>query len=261
MTLGEAVILGLVQGLAEFLPISSSGHLVLVEHWLGISSADLIFEVAVHAGTLLSVLVYFRSRLYELSMAAIGKGGDAASISHSRRLIVYLAIGSTPAAAVGLLFKDTIEAAFANSHIAAVFLIVTGVLLLSTYLRKHSDRDLSPVSAFVIGCAQAVAILPGISRSGSTISAGLWCGVKPALAAEFSFLLSIPAVLGAIILTLTDVWGTGQLGVPHLVGAFVAAVTGYYALRLVFAFLRGGRFGLFGVYCVVVGVLAVILLR
>lgn len=261
MTLGEAVILGLVQGLAEFLPISSSGHLVLVEHWLGITSADLVFEVAVHAGTLLSVLWFFRERLLEFAKAVVGKGQSTEAVSHSRQQILYLFIGTIPAAVIGLLFKDEIERVFADSHMAAVFLMVTGVILLSTYLRRQTTRELSPVSAFLIGCAQAVSILPGISRSGSTISAGLWCGVRPAVAAEFSFLLSVPAVGGAILLTLPDAWGTGRLGAPHLVGAIVAAVTGYIALKLVFAFLRSGRFALFGVYCLIVGALATFLLK
>lgn len=261
MTLGEAVILGVVQGLSEFLPISSSGHLVLVEHWLGISSADLVFEVAVHAGTLLSVLWFFRTRLVEFALAVIGKGTTVESVSHSRRQILYLIIGTIPATVIGLSFKDRIEQVFADSHIAAVFLMVTGVILLSTYLRKQLTREITSFNAFLIGCAQAVSILPGISRSGSTISAGLWCGIKPAMAAEFSFLLSIPAVGGAILLTMPDAWGTGRLGLPHLVGAIVAAATGYVALKLVFAFLRGGRFALFGVYCLIVGALATFLLK
>lgn len=261
MTLSEGVILGVVQGLAEFLPISSSGHLVLVEHWLGITSDDLVFEVAVHAGTLLSVLWFFRARLLEFAQAVIGRGESAQTIASARRQIGFLIIGSIPAAVIGLLFKDQIETVFADPYISAIFLMVTGAILLSTYFKKNTREDLTGHKSFLIGCAQAVAILPGISRSGSTISAGLWCGVRPALAAEFSFLLSIPAVGGAILLTLTDTWGSGLVGIPHFVGALVAAVTGYAALRTVFAFLRGGRFALFGVYCLIVGALATILLQ
>ncbi len=261
MTLGEAIVLGVVQGLAEFLPISSSGHLVLVEHWLGITSADLVFEVAVHAGTLLSVLWYFRRRLWELAESVAGRGESPNAIAAARREILYLAIGTIPAGVIGVLFKDQIETVFADSHLAASFLMVTGAILLSTGLRRGGGRPLTFWRAWWIGCAQAVAILPGISRSGSTISAGLWQGVRPALAAEFSFLLSIPAVGGAILLTIPDAWGSGHLGLTHLVGGVAAALTGYAALRLVFAFLRGGRFALFGVYCLLVGALATLLLR
>jgi len=259
MTLGEAVILGLVQGLSEFLPISSSAHLVLVEHWLGISSADLVFEVAVHAGTLLSVLWFFRSRLIEFAQAAVG-GGEATRSKTARREIFWIIIGTIPAAVVGLVFKDEIEAAFSDPFQTAVRLIITGLLLLSLRFCKTGNKDVGPTSSWWIGVAQAISILPGISRSGATICTGLWMGIRPAVAAEFSFLLSIPAVGGAIILMLPDAWGSGSLGMPHLVGAIVAAVTGYAALRLVFAFLRGGRFALFGVYCVVVGALAAFLL-
>ncbi len=260
MTLGEAVILGLVQGLSEFLPISSSAHLVLVEHWLGISSADLVFEVAVHSGTLFSVLWFFRERILEFAQAAIGRGEKTRSAA-ARRQIFWLIVGTIPAAVIGFAFKDQIEAAFSDPMLTAQQLIVTGLLLLSLKFYKPGNKELSTGSAWWIGCAQAVSILPGISRSGATNCTGLWLGVRPSLAAEFSFLLSIPAVGGAIILMLPNAWGSGRLGMPHLVGAVVAAITGYVALRLVFAFLRGGRLALFGVYCLIVGALAVFLLK
>lgn len=260
MTLGEAIILGVVQGLSEFLPVSSSAHLVLVEHWLGITSADLVFEVAVHAGTLLAVIWFFRSRLLEYAQTAIGRG-DASRTTATRREILWLVIGTIPAVVVGLEFKDEIEATFSDPFQTAIQLLLTGVLLLSLRFRKPGDKEVGPSSSWWIGVAQAISILPGISRSGATICTGLWMGIRPAVAAEFSFLLSIPAVGGAIVLMLPDAWGSGKLGMPHLVGALVAALTGYVALRLVFAFLRSGRFALFGVYCIIIGALAIYLLR
>lgn len=260
MTLGEAVILGVVQGLSEFLPISSSAHLVLVEHWLGISSADLVFEVAVHAGTLLSVIWFFRQRLLEFIQATIGRGDPSKTIS-SRREILWLIIGTIPAVVIGLAFKDEIEQTFSDPMMTALQLVITGVFLLSLKFVRQGVKELGASSSWWIGVAQAVSILPGISRSGATICTGLWMGIRPALAAEFSFLLSIPAVAGAIVLMLPDAWGSGRLGMPHLVGAVIAGITGYVALRMVFAFLRGGRFALFGVYCVIVGALAMYLLR
>lgn len=260
MTLGEAVILGVVQGLSEFLPISSSAHLVLVEHWLGITSADLVFEVAVHAGTLLSVVWFFRKRLLEFAHVSIGRG-ESTQFAVGRREILWLIIGTVPAAIVGLVFKDQIEVAFSDPFQTAIQLFITGLLLLSLTFCRTGSKNISLSSSWWIGCAQAVSILPGISRSGATIYTGIWLGIRPAVAAEFSFLLSIPAVGGAIVLMIPDAWGSGRLGAPHLLGAVVAAVTGYAALRLVFAFLRGGRFALFGVYCVIVGALSAILLR
>lgn len=261
MTLGEAVILGVVQGLSEFLPISSSGHLVLAEHWFGIGSADLTFEIALHAGTLLSIFIYFRKYLWEFATDLLARGKSPEQIAYGRRELLLILIGSIPAAVVGLAFKDEIETMFADPMASAIQLVITGFILLSTLLRKQGTRELSLFDSWWIGCAQAVAILPGISRSGATICTGLWAGVRPSRVAEFSFILSIPAIGGAMLLTLPKAWSGGHLGLPHVVGAAVAAITGYAALRMVFAFLRGGRFAFFGVYCIIVGALAMYLLR
>ncbi len=261
MTLGEAAILGVVQGLSEFLPISSSAHLVLFEEWLGIGSADLVFEIGVHAGTLLSILIYFRKYLWEYTTALFGRGQSQAEISTARRELLLIVIGSIPAGIIGVLFKDELEAMFNDPVATAIQLVITGVILLSTLLRRPGVKDVTIPSSWWIGVAQAVAIIPGISRSGSTIATGLWAGIRPARVAEFSFILSIPAVAGAILLTLPEAWGSGRLGMPHLLGAIVAAVSGYAALKLVFTLLRGGRFAFFGVYCIIVGALAAILLR
>jgi undecaprenyl-diphosphatase len=261
MTLGEAAILGLVQGLSEFLPISSSGHLVLFEEWLGIGSADLVFEIAVHAGTLLAIFIYFRKYLWEYTTALFGLRESHMASSVARRELLLIIIGTVPAGVIGVMFKAEFEAMFADPMASAIQIIITGLILLSTLLRKQGHRDVSVLDSLWIGIAQAVSILPGISRSGATIATGLWAGIRPARVAEFSFILSIPAVAGAILLTIPEAWGTGQLGPSHLVGAFVAFVSGYVALRIVFAFLRSGRFALFGVYCLVVGALAAIFLR
>lgn len=260
MTLGEAAILGVVQGLSEFLPISSTGHLVLFEEWLHIGSADLVFEIAVHAGTLLAVLVYFRKHLWDYTTALFARGQSSTEPQLARRELWLIVIGSIPAGVIGVLFKDEFEVMFADPMASAVQLIITGVILLSTLFHKPGDRDVSVWDSIWIGIAQAISILPGISRSGATIATGLWAGIRPARVAEFSFILSIPAVAGAILLTLPEAWGSGRLGMPHLIGAIVAAVSGYVAIRIVFAFLRGGRFALFGVYCLIVGALATILL-
>lgn len=260
MTIFDAILLGIIQGLTEFLPISSSGHLVLAEHWLGVQPGDLSFEVAVHVGTLVAVAVFFRARLWSLIKSAIGQTTDAERLRFDRRLIVLIVIGTLPAVVIGLAFKGPIERIFSHPLAAAVALMVTGVWLLLMHTFTYRERPLTPSNSLMIGIAQSVAILPGISRSGSTIATGVMLGVSPSEAAEFSFLLSLPAVLGASLLALPEAITFGRFGMGHVVGAVFAAVVGYLAIRWVFAALRRGAFHWFGVYCLVLGAVASILL-
>jgi undecaprenyl-diphosphatase len=261
MSLWEAAILGLVQGLTEFLPVSSSGHLVLVEKMLGMRPDGLVFEVAVHTGTLVAILVYFRQRIGELIGGLLGRGDDRVATAQSRRLLFYLILGSIPAGVIGVAFKSEITAFFDSPQIAAVLLLVTGVWLLVMHFGARERGTLTTGRAWWIGCAQAAAILPGISRSGATIATGALLGVPTKVAAEFSFLLSIPAVLGATILEIPDAMAYGGVDAAALVGALVAGITGYWALAGVFAALRRGRFIWFGVYCLAAGAVALVLLR
>lgn len=258
MTIWDAIILGTVQGLTEFLPVSSSGHLVLTEHFLGIAAGDLSFEVAVHLGTLVAVFAYFRGTIARVLAALVGRSHTDMTVTQGRLLLVQLLMGTIPAAVVGLLWKSEIEALFGESRLAAVFLVVTGVWLLSMRWRPIATGRMTWWRALLIGTAQAVAILPGISRSGSTIATGTLIGVHPSQAAEFSFLLSIPAILGASLLSIPDAAREGVLGAPHIVGALLAGTVGYAALRWVFASIRRGRFSLFGVYCLLVGMAGVV---
>lgn len=259
MSILDAIILGIIQGLTEFLPVSSSGHLALFEHFLHVNPGDLSFEVTVHAGTLLAVLVYFRRELMDMIKSVL-QYRDTTKAEH-RQLILFIVLGTIPAAVIGLLFKDMIEEVFASPRIAALLLMVTGLWLLAIRLVKTQDQPLGWSSAWWIGLAQSIAILPGISRSGSTIATGMILGVKPAIAAEFSFLLSIPAVLGAVVLDLPHAVAAGRFGLTHVVGGIVAGIVGYWSLRIVFATLGRGRFGWFGAYCLVAGGLATIWLR
>lgn len=260
MTILDAILLGIIQGLTEFLPISSSGHLVLAEHWLGVQPGDLSFEVAVHVGTLIAVGVFFRKQLWSLIKSAIGQTEDVERLRMDRRLIMLLIIGTLPAVVIGLAFKSPIERIFSHPLAAAVALMVTGVWLLLMRAFTRRDRPLAPSNSFLIGIAQSVAILPGISRSGSTIATGVMLGVSPSVAAEFSFLLSVPAVLGASVLALPEAFTFGRFGLGHVVGALCAAVVGYLAIRWVFAALRRGSFHWFGIYCLVLGAVATVLL-
>lgn len=254
MTWLDALVLGLLQGLTEFLPISSSGHLVLAQEVLGVHEQGAALEISVHLGTLLSVLVYYRRDLVEI-VRDVFRGGPTA------RLGWMVVVGTVPAVFVGLLWKDDIEAAFESPRAAAVGLLATGAFLLLTRFAKRRPGDPGFGYAVVVGCAQAVAILPGVSRSGSTIGTGQLVGDDPVRAARFSFLLSIPAILGAAVLMLADgeLGGGPGTGMLVLSGA-VAFASGVAAIAFLIRLLGQGRLHWFGPYCLVVGALAWLLL-
>lgn len=250
----EAALLGLVQGLTEFLPVSSSGHLVIVETLLGRirGGEGILFEVAVHVGTLLAILVFFRRKLAALLAGLAGR--DAASWRYAAKL----AVATLPAAAVGLGAQSGVEALFEVPWIAGVALLGTSAFLLTT--RHTLPRANSPEPSFSqalwIGCAQAVAIIPGISRSGATLAAALALGVAPLAATEFSFLMAIAAIAGAAILSLADLpQASPELLRACVVGGLVAAAAGLAALALFVRLLRSRRFHHFAYYTFAVGAL------
>jgi len=263
LALLHLIILAVVQGLTEFLPVSSSGHLVLVEHWLGAFTGDVFLNVVLHVGTLLAVLVVYARDIRRLLTF------DAVAVQY----IVALVVGTLPAVVVGLLFKDTIEGLFSSPRAAAAALIVTGLILLSTRARGQSDRtriggEWHPVppplgKALLIGCAQAVAICPGISRSGSTIGASLWLGLPRGEAARFSFLLSVPAIAGALVLQLLDGdFATRATPLWLVLAALAAFAVGLLAIRLTALAVVKAHFWKFSFYVIPLGlvVLAVLLL-
>ena len=241
MTVLDAVILGLVQGLTEFLPVSSSAHLVMGEELLGVNEPGVAFDVLVHGATLLAVLIYFRRRIVQLVRAG--------SWSYAGKIVV----GTIPAAFVGLLFESWIESTFADMAMLVVTLVVTGVLLLTLDAIPKDRAEVEEPSwwdAWWIGCAQMVSILPGISRSGATIVTARWLGLAPAPSAEFSFLLSVPAIAGAVILQAGEIKATGAgEGMAYLAGWIAAFLSGIVAIMLVFRLLAGRRFSLFAWYC------------
>lgn len=270
MSLLEAVVLGIVQGLTEFLPISSSGHLVLGEFLLKVKFDDLSFEVFVHFGTFLSVVIVFKRRIWSVLRALWLKirspsAGDSRSARHEDwRLFWLILAGSIPAGAAGLIFKGHIEKSFSSAAFAAAMLLVTGLVLLLTSLSKAVREKLGFGDAVTIGVAQVLAMLPGISRSGMTISAGIFKGVEPSKAAEFSFLLSLPAILGASLLQLREVMSNPHLAQDldvYLAGAATAFLVGYSAIRLLLKVIRKGKFQYFAYYCFAVGLLFLILTR
>jgi undecaprenyl-diphosphatase len=254
----DIILLAVVQGLTEFLPVSSSGHLVLLQHVLGSNEGDLFLDVVLHCGTLGSVLVVYRRDVLRL----LRLDGP------SRLYILALAVGTLPAVAVGLLLKDLVEAVFASPVFAGVGLLVTGAVLLTTRLAPGGGdapdtwepRPVPLGKALLIGCAQAVAICPGISRSGSTIAASLWLGLARAEAARFSFLLSVPAIAGALVLHLLDGdLATRTSGAGLAVASLTAFAVGLVAIRWTTMAVVQKHFWKFSVYVLVLGAVVVAL--
>jgi undecaprenyl-diphosphatase len=259
------VLLAIVQGLTEFFPVSSSGHLVLFEAFLGIrgegSGSSVLFEVAVHIGTLGAVVCFYRrklARLIHAILSLIFRGGAGWARNRGEmRYLGYIAIGTVPAATVGLLLQERIGALFNAPAVVSLLLVATAAYLLLGRLRV-APRELSWRTALLIGVSQAVAILPGISRSGWTITTGLLLGVGFSEAAEYSFLLSIPAIIGALALELAgDATALGAGSSPELlVGAIVAFLSGWLALKLLLGVLTRGAFHRFAFYLLPVGAAA-----
>lgn len=241
----SAAILGVVQGLTEFLPVSSSGHLVLAQSLIpGFKQPGIVFDVILHLGTLFAVLYFFRKKIFKLGFKYYG----------------LIAVGTIPAILLGLVFKSQIEALFVNVKLVGAALILSGILNYLTNGAKVGKKAVGVKESLMVGVAQAAAIIPGLSRSGSTIFAGIKQGVKPEEAVEFSFLLSIPAILGANILELAGRGFNGSLSSGSYVAGFVTAfISGFLAIGLVLKFLVSKKFKFFAVYCIGLGILALLL--
>lgn len=273
MTLLHAVLLGLIQGVAEFLPISSSGHLAIAEHLLGqAGAADIpgFFDVLLHLGTLTAVFAAYWQDIREMIVEFFSGVGDLvhgttpAPVPPARRMILLIVVGTLPLFAV-LPVKDLVEGLGDNMYFVAGALLVTGCLLFaSDRVRKgrKTERTATLVDVLLVGAAQAVATCPGISRSGTTITAGCFVGFERRFAVRFSFLLSIPAVLGANILSLKDAL---EAQIPweevpvYLAGVAVAALSGYACIRLLKMIAEKGKFGFFAYYCWLAGAVTLVL--
>lgn len=266
MDILDALWLGLLQGLTEFLPVSSSGHLVILQHFLGIEEPQIFFDVMVHVGTLVAIIFVYFQDIQELTIVFFRSILDTDSYRHpvkkiktnpELKFLWFVILGTIPTAIIALLFKDWLEAAFAYPAVVAIMLIVTGTLLQMPRLRKtETERELKSWDAIRVGIMQGGAILPGISRSGSTISIALFTGVSPETAARYSFLLSIPAITGATILKLKDIGVTfaSTSIITVLVGTLTAFLVGYFALKFLIRILNRGKFYVFSYYCWALGV-------
>ncbi len=269
MTLLQALLLGIVQGLTEFLPISSSGHLVILPRLLGweLPSQDaFIFDVLVQVATLLAVIAYFRRDLGRITLAFLrGLARRAPFAEADSRMGWYLILATIPAGIAGLLLKEHVEAAFASSRAAGGFLLVTAVLLLSAERLGKRSRGMEAFTwkeALAMGAAQMLAIFPGVSRSGSTIVGGMLCDLERPAAARFSFLMSVPVMLAAGALALKDLLALPHLGQalpPFLAGFAAAAIVGYLSIRWLLGYLTRHSLNAFALYCALLGLLALAL--
>ncbi len=258
MTPFQALFLGILQGLTEFLPVSSSGHLVIVPWLLGWDQASLTFDTMVHWGTLLAVVIYFRQDiLLYVRSAWESIRRRSLDVPHAR-VAWAIAVGSIPAALAGLLLQDTFENLFHAPRKAAAFLLVTAVLLIVSELigrRTRALEEVGLVDGFLIGVGQALAITPGISRSGATIATGLARGLERDAAARFSFLLGLPIIFGAGLMQLKDIAvgsapeSTGILAM----GFLAAAISGYLAIHSLLRFVRNHSLYVFALYCAALG--------
>lgn len=247
----ESLVLGLIQGLTEFLPVSSSGHLVIAQALLGFEPAGgIVFEVAVHLATLLSILLFYRRRVVDLAHGAVAANRE------SWRYIGKLAVATLPTILVAVLARDWIEAQFESPLVSGVCLLLTGGIVWSTRYTGPRATEYEPGwgAALTIGCAQAFAILPGISRSGSTVAMAMALGIAPLAAAEFSFLLGVIAIAGAGVLLLPELTSVSPAeSLAISVGGVAALVSGLLAIWIFLWLLRGRRFHLFAWYAWIVG--------
>ena len=272
MTLFSSVILGLIQGITEFLPISSSGHLAIAEHLLHTTGTKTpeFFDVLLHLGTLLAVFVAYWSDIRDMIGELIAGARDLARrstpnpVPPARRMILLIIVSTLPLFAV-LPVKKLVEGLADNMYFVAGALLVTGCLLFASDRVKKgrkTEKSATLLDALIVGIGQAIATCPGISRSGTTITAGCFVGFERKFAVRYSFLMSIPAILGANILSLKDAFEAGIIwaDVPvYLVGVAVAAVVGYACIRLLKMIAEKGRFGFFAYYCWIVGALTLVM--
>ncbi len=268
-----AILLGILQGLTEFLPISSSGHLVIAQQIFGIEEADMAFDIILHLGTLVAVLAYYWKDILQLIgefftlISQLFKGEKPKLLDPHRPyriLLVMVVVATIPTALIGFLFKDLFVKLFGGIYIVGYALVITGVLLwVSNGIIEGKKRaqNITLLDATTVGLLQGLAITPGISRSGSTIFAGLLRGFNRELATRFSFLLSIPAILGAVILEGKEIFKS-QVAIanilPILAGFLAAAISGYFAIHILIRLLQKKKLNYFAYYCWAVGLLTIL---
>ena len=246
----NSILLGIIQGLTEFLPISSSGHLVLGQHFLGFENSGILLEVVFHLGTLLSILLYYRHDISDLLHGIYKRD------SESLHYMFMVAVATIPAVVVGLLFKTQLESLFSPKFVPYM-LLITGCVLLTTKYSSESTKSITLKMAILVGCAQVFAMLPGISRSGMTISLALFLGIHQKGVAKFSFFMAIPVLLGAGILQLKDVSEIPLQVWPLFLGFLSAFISGFIVIKWLVKIISNQHFWKFSIYCIFVGLICI----
>lgn len=246
-TITEAIILGIVQGITEWLPISSSGHLVLIQNLLGMEPS-IAFDIMLHIGSLLVIFFVFWKDIFEIIHGVIRLDRKYLTL-----MMMYIA-ATIPIAVVGFFFRNQIESVFHDLRTVGFSLLFTSALLFFSRYPKKKTGSMSFRNAIGMGIAQSIAILPGVSRSGSTISAALMMGVKQEDAARFSFIMVIPAILGAAILELDGIGQMTDIG-AMIAGTITTMIVGFFSLKLLLKIIKGNKFSYFGIYCFVLGLI------
>ncbi len=257
MELLKAILLGIIQGLTEFLPISSSGHLVLFSKLLDFQDQGIVFDVFLHLGTLAAVLLVFYEDVWDMIKAPflllMGKGDN--ELKKAFLWDIYIILATLPTVFVGLFFKESIEQFFSNILVVYLMLTITGILMICSQFVAQSRGEMTYVRSWWVGCAQACAVLPGLSRSGTTIFVGMLLGVERQTVARFSFIMSIPAILGAVVLQGSNLIAN-HLALDALVnilaGTLASVISGYLAIKLLLDIIRKNRLQWFGYYCLIV---------
>ncbi|MDP8227729.1 MAG: undecaprenyl-diphosphatase UppP [Candidatus Celaenobacter polaris] len=262
MTALKSIILGIVQGLTEFLPVSSSGHLVIFQKLLKFNDPGVLFEIAVHLGTLVAVIIYFRKDIWEIIQSIFNWRKDAPeNIKYAHHLLFHLIIASVITAIIGFAFKDIFESLFENTVLVGFMLIITGgILFASDKIRNTTKKKMSVPSSLLVGFAQSIAIIPGISRSGATITTGIFTGRTRDLATRFSFLLSIPAILGATILKIKNMqsaMSSSEVVLNFILGGIAAAIVGYFAISFLIKMIKQAELFYFSIYCWIIGIITI----
>lgn len=286
MNLLQALFMGLLQGVTEFLPVSSSGHLAIFKNLFGVATdTGILFDVLLHMGTLVAVVVAFYKDIYKLVLETCsiiydlvqnakifienkktGEDHRYIRIVHNnyRKFVVLIIVSTIPTAFIGYMGKGLVEVAGQNLLAPGIGLLITGILLLVVDFTKAGNKipkDVTYANAMWIGICQGIATFPGISRSGMTITAGLLNGLNRKFAVKYSFIMSIPAILGAMVLELKDIGGSGvtlALGMNYLAGTIVAGVVGYFCIRAMLVLVRKKKFRYFAYYCFLIGVVSIV---
>ncbi|MFA5498220.1 MAG: undecaprenyl-diphosphate phosphatase [Candidatus Cloacimonadia bacterium] len=261
----KSLLLGIIQGVTEFIPVSSSGHLVIANHFLDFELQDISFEIMLHLGTVLAVIVYFWKDIWSLLTSTVKINDKGETAVNNRKIMLYLFIATFITGIIGILMKDVLEEIFHNPLLSASMLLITGVILMISDFIPSKTISLPKTGVWrsiVIGLSQAVSIIPGISRSGTTIATSLFVGLKREEAARFTFLLSIPVILGATLLELrkmTAIQSEYLLG--YIIGSVAAFISGFLVISLLLELIRKRKLKIFAIYCWVVGIATIIILN